>query len=335
MERSYYVIDAFAGEPFAGNPAAVVLDALGLDDRRMQAIAEEFNLSETTFVLPPTNVGPVCNRLETGPTQAHENTQEGANAGLRPPRESDATVRFRWFTPTAEVDMCGHATIAGVHALVESGRLQFPKTAEKATVSIDTRSGTLTAFVERIPESEQWMIWLDLIDPTLTPQAMEESNLASVLSLGVESFESSLPMVKTQDDDLLVFVKDFQLLNEARPDFKRLGRLLERNRLRGLSLATAKTLTPSINLQSRFFAPNVGVNEDPVTGSVHGPLAAYMVKHGLVPVHDGIAALSCTQAKAGGRAGLVYVLVQPKGNDVYAVRIGGRAVTTMRGTLNI
>ena len=321
MERPYYVIDAFAGEPFAGNPAAVVLNVLGLDDRQMQAIAEEFNLSETTFVLPPTEPS----------ASTRENSQQEKETEV----EADLSVRFRWFTPTTEVDMCGHATIAGVHALVECGRLQFPKTAEKVTVRIDTRSGNIAAFVERIPESKQWMIWLDMIDPTLTPQSMVESELASVLSLGVESFESSLPMVKTQDGDLLVFVKDFQLLNEARPDFTRLGRLLDRNRLRGLSLATAKTLTPSINLQSRFFAPNVGVNEDPVTGSVHGPLAAYMVKHGLVPVHDGIAALSCTQAKAGGRAGLVYALVQPKGNDVYAVRIGGRTVTTMRGTLSI
>jgi PhzF family phenazine biosynthesis protein len=108
---------------------------------------------------------------------------------------------------------------------------------------------------------------------------------------------------------------------------------LDRDGVRGLCLATVKTLTPSITVQSRFFAPTAGINEDPVTGSVHGPLAAYVVKHGLVPLHDGLAGLMCTQAKPGGRGGLVNALVQPQDNDVYAVRIGGRAVTAMRGTL--
>jgi PhzF family phenazine biosynthesis protein len=134
---------------------------------------------------------------------------------------------------------------------------------------------------------------------------------------------------------MLVFVRDFQTLSEARPDFPQLASLLTRCGLRGLCLATVKTLTPSINVQSRFFAPTAGVDEDPVTGSVHGPLSAYLVKHGLVPLQEGLAGLTCTQAKAGGRAGLIHALVQPQGNDVYAVRIGGRAVTTMRGTLTL
>ena len=85
MTRDYFVIDAFTGERFAGNPAAVVVDARGLADANMQAIAAEFNLSETTFVLPVDSEGDA------------------------------AHVRFRWFTPMAEVDMCGHATIAGVN----------------------------------------------------------------------------------------------------------------------------------------------------------------------------------------------------------------------------
>ena len=101
MTLPYYVIDAFAAKPFSGNPAAVVLDARGLSDEHMQAIATEFNLSETTFVFPLLEDG--------GDTQQNPSTKE------RP------AYRFRWFTPTAEVNMCGHATIAAVHALVETG----------------------------------------------------------------------------------------------------------------------------------------------------------------------------------------------------------------------
>jgi len=88
-EYPFYLVDAFTHEPFQGNRAGVVLDAAGLTENHMQLIAREVGASETTFVLPPTD-----------------------------PR---ADVRFRWFTPAAEVSMCGHATVAGVHVLVTTG----------------------------------------------------------------------------------------------------------------------------------------------------------------------------------------------------------------------
>ena len=93
MDRSYYVVDAFASEPFTGNPAAVVLDAGGLDDDDMLRIAAEFNLSETTFVLPPTV--PASDGLES---PSHSHTPGGGGATGSP----SYSVRFRWFTPTVE-----------------------------------------------------------------------------------------------------------------------------------------------------------------------------------------------------------------------------------------
>ena len=311
-ERCYYVVDAFTAQPFAGNAAAVVLDCEGLGDADMQAIAAEFNLSETTFVLPPSSPDPSGSTEEA----AHE-------------------VRFRWFTPGMEVDMCGHATIAGVRALVEAGRLRAPTDGESVRVRIETRSGWLTAFLERLPGDEAgWMIWLDLIDPRLHEHPLDRGSLAEVLRLSVDAFECSIPIVETQDRDLLVFVKDTQALGDARPDFAALGDLMQKERLRGMSLATIKTLAPSIHVQSRFFAPAVGVDEDPVTGSVHGPLAAYVVQQGFVPIHGDLAGLTCVQSKAGGRAGLVNVLVQQQGLNEYAVRIGGRTFVSMAGSLH-
>jgi len=316
MKKEYFVVDAFTSDPFAGNPAGVILDAQGLDDGQMQAIAAEFNLSETTFILPPAETH-AATRGQVDPSPA-------------------LTLQFRWFTPAAEVKMCGHATLAGVHALVESERIRLAGEEDNVSVRIETLSGLLTAYVEPLPGEEyERMIWLDMIDPTLTPHAVPQVDLATALGLPADAIEESLPITQTQDQDLLVFVRDFQMLNEAKPDFGRLAALLTWHRLRGLCLATVRTLTPSIDVQSRFFAPTVGINEDPVTGSVHGPLAAYLVKHGLAPLHDGLAGITCTQAKSGGRAGLIHALVQPQGDDVLAVRIGGQAVTTMRGTLTL
>jgi len=308
MGLSYYVVDVFASERYTGNPAAVVLDAAGLDESAMRAIATEFNLSETTFVLPP-----------------------------REARMSDHSrphVQFRWFTPTTEVDMCGHATIAGIQALLDSGQVRHLKPTGSTKVRIDTKSGTLMGFIENIPGNETaLMIWLDLPDPVLTERPMIAAELFSVLRLPLDAWESKQPMMSTQDGDLLVLVRSVAALNECLPDFPALSELLNRERIRGLCLATVNTLTPSIHVQSRFFAPSVGINEDPVTGSVHGPLAAYLASKRLVPLHDGLSGLTCVQGKPGGRMGLLHALVQVQGEGRFGVRIGGRAITTMRGTL--
>ena len=324
MGRDFVVVDAFTGEPFAGNPAAVILDAQGLDDRRMQAVAAEFNLSETTFILPRSDVASAAPRArgafsDAGPPEA--------------PQAAEISVRFRWFTPRAEVDMCGHATIAGVHAMIEAGG---PAVDEQTnpTIHIETRAGTLTAFVERHPGTALGcMIWLELIKPTFTRSPLSPVDLAAPLNLTADGFDPALPMVKTQDQDLLVFVENVVTLNNARPDSARLGDLLVGAGLRGLCLATVNTLSPSVHVQSRFFCPQLGVDEDPVTGSVHGPLAVYLVNHGVVEVHEGLAGLMCVQGKAGGRAGVVWALVQGENDQIRSVRIGGQAVTTMRGTL--
>jgi PhzF family phenazine biosynthesis protein len=98
-------------------------------------------------------------------------------------------------------------------------------------------------------------------------------------------------------------------------------------------VATLNTLADSVHVQSRFFAPAVGVPEDPVTGSVHGPLAVYLVVNELIPMLRGTAAISCVQAEAGGRAGLVRAMVTQNPGEGYAVRIAGQCVTTMRGRL--
>ncbi|HNQ25075.1 MAG TPA: PhzF family phenazine biosynthesis protein [Phycisphaerae bacterium] len=302
MPYGYLVADVFTTERFAGNPAAVVLDAGGLAAEQMQAVAAEFNLSETTFVLPP---------------------QSGA-----------ADVRFRWFTPAVEVRMCGHATIAGVHAMLETQRWR-PEGAEgEAVLRIETVSGVLEARRERIPSpAGADIIWLELLEPKLVDKVPPVTALSEALNLPQDAFVFSPPAARTQDDDLIVLVRDVVALNAARLDRGRLVTMCRLQGLRGLCVATVHTLTPAVAVQSRFFAPACGVDEDPVTGSVHGPLGAYLVRHGLVRVVDGKAGMLCVQGRAGARAGLVHVLVHGIADDAMRVRIGGQAVTVMSGNL--
>lgn len=313
MDRDYYVVDAFTSDRFSGNAAAVVLHAEGLTDEQMRGIAAEFNLSETTFVLPPRESAPQSN-------------------GVTP----RARVRFRWFTPTMEVDICGHATIAGIHALFESGKLRPRKEQAAPAVQIETRSGLLTAYLESLPgQPGAAVIWLDLIDPTWSPSPAAPVELARLIGVSADAFDPDMPPVLTMDHDILCFVRDVETVNAARLDRDRLIAVSKPWSLRGLTVATVHTLTPTIHVQSRFFAPAAGVDEDPVTGSMHGPLASYLVARGQVPVDpvSGVAALQCVQGIPGGRTGLVWALVQPKKPGGYGVRIGGRTVTTMVGRL--
>jgi PhzF family phenazine biosynthesis protein len=302
MELDYAVVDVFTDARYSGNPAAVVLGAESLSDRQMAAIAREFNLSETTFVLPSDS--------------------------------PDAAVRFRWFTPGAEVDLCGHATLAGVHTLLEQGRFSSLTTDPDALLPIQTRSGTLTSRVDALPNKPNaLLIWLDLPKPKLTPARLNTDQLARLLGATLADVDRSLPVMKTQDDDLILFVHELVILQGLEPDFAQLARLCTRHRIRGVCVASLQTLADSVHVQSRFFAPAVGVAEDPVTGSVHGPLATYLVVNELVPFVGNTAAVNCLQAEAGGRAGTVRALVTQHRGEGYAVRIAGQCMTTMQGRL--
>lgn len=302
MERHYHIVDAFTVDRFAGNPAAVVLDTEGLTAQDMQTIAAEFNLSETTFVLPPTS--------------------------------PQADIRFRWFTPGMEVAMCGHASIAAMHAMVEGGRLPLGDEQQAIELSIETQSGILTAAVEKSPTTTGRMVyWLGLPTPLLSPANLSPSDVAGALGISADSLDESQPILRTQDDDVIVFVRNTRAVHGAHPDFTGLGLFQEKHQLRGVCLTTLHTLTPSVQTESRFFAPAAGINEDPVTGSVHGPLAAHLVGTGLVPMHDGVAGMQCVQTKGGSRSGLIWVLCSKDCGDGYAVKIGGHAVTVMKGTL--
>ena len=317
MSHEYLVIDAFTAQPYSGNPAAVVFDADTLDDPTMQRIAAEFNLSETAFILTPT--------------------------------EPAVDVRFRWFTPACEVDLCGHATIAGVHAMIETGLYaQFKPQAlacadaprglksrgSDAIISIQTRSGILEAKPERITSgADAFVVWLELPRPTLTDFTLKPSIISEGLRVPHGGVVESLPAMLTRDRDVIVFAADLKTLNDLQPDFTRLARQSMPDRIRGFAVATTETLAESIRVQSRFFAPACGVNEDPVTGSAHGPLLAYLVLHGLVEPREGVAGADCVQSKPGDRSGLVRTLGRVEGRTLTEVQIGGRCVTTMRGTL--
>ena len=254
-------VNAFTDRPFAGNPAAVCLLPSARDPEWMQLVAREMNLAETAFLV-----------------------REGGD------------FQLRWFTPTIEVDLCGHATLASAHALWESGNL-----APDEAGRFQTRSGLLTA------ERRDGLIWLDFPSTPPTP-ADAPPELRDALGI-------PLRYVGRTPFDYLVEVDGEAAVRALTPDLAMLGRLP----VRGV-IVTGQAESPGQDFVSRFFAPAAGVPEDPVTGSAHCALAPYWAAK--------LGRTTLMGYQASVRGGLVRL--QVRGDRVH---LGGHAVTVMRGEL--
>jgi PhzF family phenazine biosynthesis protein len=258
-------IDAFSDRPYRGNPAAVCFLEEERDSEWMQAVAAEMNLSETAFVRP---------------------------AG-------DA-FDLRWFTPAAEVDLCGHATLATAHALWSEARV-----ADNDEIRFRTRSGVLTA------TRHGDLIELDFPATAPGPETLAAEDVTAIgNALGVEP-----DSVARSVFDLLVVVGSENTVRSLQPDFPRLSELASRG-----VIVTSLSDHPGFDFVSRFFAPAVGVDEDPVTGSAHCCLAPYWGER------LGKAEMKAFQASS--RGGVVRVRVSGE-----RVLLGGNAVTVFKGEL--
>jgi trans-2,3-dihydro-3-hydroxyanthranilate isomerase len=286
-----YWIDAFCDRPFCGNPAVVVPQADGLSDAQMQQIAREVNCSETAFVLQPT--------------------------------APEADFRLRWFTPTQEVNLCGHATIATLHALAQEGRFNLhPSVCE--ILYIETRSGVLKVAVD-YTKDRPW-IWLTLpecqfepITPVLTQQ------LAAVLGLPDEPLQA--PVVDSLNRDVLVSIPQLHQLQALSPDMTALTTLGKAQNWRGIGVYTRETVESDSDVHVRFFAPQSGIPEDPVTGSVSGPLALLLrqSEQSKDPERD---LWRFEQGDCLNRPGRLLIELNSD-----TPKLGGQAVTVLRGEL--
>lgn len=301
--RPFRLVDAFAEQPYRGNRAGVVFGADDLSDEQMQRIAAEVNASETAFV-------------------------SRANDLHRPPR-------LRWFTPTAEVGFCGHATLAAAQAMHEAGYLGDAQSPPAIGPVFDTSAGQLRLKAEGLPEPRAGLIWwLEMPDPGLTPEKSNPMRACELLGMSTDDLDPGSPPMRTRDNDVILIVRGWQTLVDLRPRFDELAAWSERVGVRGFCVATTETLSEAIDVHSRFFAPAVGIDEDPVTGSVHGPLATLLVVNGHVGRAGAHSALMCTQGRPGGQSGLVRALVEatPSG---YRVSIGGSCHTTIVGEMRV
>jgi len=285
------IIDAFTDKAFSGNSAGVVPDADGLTEPQMQAIAREINSAETTFVTRPAS--------------------------------NEADIVFRWFTPAREVEFCGHATLAGVHSLIELERIRRGE----SSLRIATRFRGVVAI--RIDAAG--VIWIDVPKPIVRPCDFSVDRLAHLIGADLAAIDREMRPVLTTDNDVIVAVRDHESLMSLRPRTSEIRELCVSDDLRGILVTTRRPVDSATVAHSRFFAPAFGVDEDPVTGSVHGPLGAYLVESGVVRLVDGRASFQCGQGHTRGRGGIVRVDVVQNRERGLTVQVGGTCRTTIRG----
>jgi PhzF family phenazine biosynthesis protein len=259
------VVDAFTDRPFAGNSAAVlVLDDMPSDEW-LAAVAREMNVPDTGFVIG-----------ETLP---------------------DADFRLRWFTPTVEIDLCGHATLASAHCLFEDG--------ERGPIRFATRSGVLT--VDRLADGSLAMDF-----PAWPPTQIEaRAEVSDVLGVPVQ-----WTGLTENEVFLLALLADEGSVRELSPDLTAVSQLA------GSALIVTAVADPAqgYDFISRVFAPDLGIPEDPVTGSAHTVLAPFW--------SDRLGRTSLVGVQASARPGEVGVEIR---DDRVTVR--GRAVTVLDGLL--
>ncbi|MHC1943678.1 PhzF family phenazine biosynthesis protein [Bradyrhizobium sp. UFLA06-06] len=300
MQRRYITVDVFTDRAFGGNPLAVVLDAEGLSTEEMQAIATEFNYSETTFVLPP---------------------QDKAN---------DAQVRI--FTVRSEIPFAGHPNVGTAFVLASRAakapaRLRFEEKGGLVPVEILSDGGNVVGAELTAPQALQ---------RTNEVSAAAAAACLSLTATDVKTDRHAPQVVSVGLPFLVVEIASREALRRARPDAAAFARTLAeigRDVVYFYTRDVPASEQP-LDLQARMFHPGAsGLSEDPATGSATAACAALLAD--IDPARDGELRLRIGQGVDMGRPSLLLTRVRKQGGAITSVHVGGGCVKMMEGTLNV
>jgi trans-2,3-dihydro-3-hydroxyanthranilate isomerase len=286
-------VDAFTDHALGGNPCAVVFDTDKMDDATLLAIAREMNLSETAFVR----------------------------------RSTAADFAVRYFTPAEEIPLAGHPTIATTFALVETGRLLLKS--DHHTIHLELKHGPIAVEifsqagkVERIVMTQR------------KPQFLSTHDPAQVLPVFGLQLEDALPRapiqtVSTGTPQLMLPLRDLEALRRVRLDIAAYETYRANSDFFSPHLFCLQGVTPAGRTFARHFGTPPDLMEDPFTGSATGGMAAYLWRYGLIEAPSFVAEQGHWMSRPG--QGTAEVIGPPE--DIQAVKVGGGAVTVLRGEL--
>ena len=297
MRLNYAIVDVFAEQPLQGNAAAVVFDADGLDAARMQAIAREFNLSETAFVLKP--------------------------------RAAAHTARVRLFVPNAEVPFAGHPNIATAFALAQrhdlaTDELVFDEQAGLVPLRLIRAQGAVTGATLTAPQTLS------------TEPGPSSAATAAALSLADgDVLTATHPPVTASVGLGFLFVEltDKAALARARVNLPAFDAIRASHAVEAVHLYVKEPAASGTRIQARNLSPYDGIGEDPATGSATATLAALLAQHD--PRADCDFALEARQGIEMGRPSLLHATARKRAGEVAPPQVSGKCVQVMEGTLTI
>lgn len=292
MKRQKIVVatlNAFARTAKGGNPAGVVLDADRLDESAMQRIAARVGLSETAFVR----------------------------------KSAAADFKIRFFTPAAEVDLCGHATIAAFSLLFGLRRIppgRYSQETKAGILGVEVRTDGTVFMDQALP------VFGDAIDP---------GEIAASLGIGPDSLAPDLPVqiVSTGLPDIMVPIVSLRELSSLEPDFSKISDISKKQGSVGYHAFSLETKNGS-TAHCRNFAPLYGIPEEAATGTSSGALACYLFKHGKIREEQAWA-LVFEQGYGMGRPSEILVRFEIADNGITGVHVGGKATTSGEMTIEL
>ena len=274
-------VNAFTDSINGGNPAGVVLNPSKLTPKQMKNISKQLVVSETAFVYP----------------------------------SKKADFKLRFFTPTIEVDLCGHATIATFFTMGVEGVL--PKNKSRVSITQETNSGILPVDIY-FKDNQCQKVMMTQSKPVIKNVKINVDEIASALKITKDEIDESLPMqiVSTGLYTLPICVNSFDTLEKIRPDFDKIKKICIEIESGSFHVYTFETLEENSIYHARNFPPCYGINEDPVTGTANGAVSSYLLINNIIKEKK----LICEQGDIIGRPGRVLVEIEENN-----VRVGGKA----------
>lgn len=291
MKVNIHKLNAFTHHSHGGNPAGVVLDTPPLSEQQMKQISHILQVSETAYLFPSTT----------------------------------AHIKIRFFSPTTEVDLCGHATIATSYLLAQQQKNHHTHTHH--TITQETNAGILpldfyykNSTVERVMMTQK--------PPTMKNITIPWDDIATSLNISKNQIDTSLPQQITSTGlfTLPICVTSLNVLKTVKPNFQKIAFQCKKLHTGSFHVFTFETIEPNSTYHARNFPPLYGINEDPVTGTANGAVSAYLIHHNYMK--PGISVVE--QGDIIGRPGRVIVDITRK-----KVKVGGIATLVETKTLEV
>ena len=319
--KQLYIADAFTTERFGGNPAGVVLLKAGEDypaDELMRKTAAELRYSETAFIrpLPEAELEKALEEMTAG-----GRLTEDGSSGVRP-TDIDGGFQIRYFTPTEEVDLCGHATIASFRCLKDAGLADTGGTYINRTLAGDL-----------IIDVAGDQVLMDMASPKYISSIRQPEELQELYEvMGIDYCDLGIvpQLISTGLPDIMMPVASREVLEAIDPDFPALTELSRRYEVTGVHAFTLGREGEKVTAYCRNFGPLVGIDEEAATGTANGALTYYLIRNGLVK-GDGCRFI---QGEKMGRPSEIRSKIRRDGNGLQ-IRVGGSAAILVKGKIDL